>query len=176
MEDINRWAEVHNGDCLPIVAWQALGLLRDIEARKSKILILGLCRTASTTPRTYYTLKEVYVASAIEVKRIFKGRSNNPGRVLREQEEIRLKDGALGAMLILTVEMAADDNRPLMTALGQAGFTFHALSTMTMHPLGVFEVHRTAIQQIGQLPEIMWKTCLSNVLRGGLFSFTFRTS
>ncbi|KAJ7093771.1 hypothetical protein C8R44DRAFT_815090 [Mycena epipterygia] len=169
MQDLGAWAQVHNGEGLPIVAWQALGLLGDIEARKSKVLVLGLCRTASNDPRTYYTLKEVRVVSVAELKRIFKGRSNNPGRILKENEKIRLDDSALGAMLVMSVEQAEDDSRPVLEAMGQ-------ISTMTFQPLGVFEVHRTNLERIGQLPEPMWKACLTNVLRGGLFSPTFRTS
>ncbi|KAJ7452889.1 hypothetical protein FB451DRAFT_1282341 [Mycena latifolia] len=169
LQDLGAWAQVHNGDALTVVAWQALGLLHDIEARKSKVLVLGLCRTPSSTPKTYYTLKEAAVVPVAELKRIFKGRSQHPGRILKEHEQIRLADGALGAMLVMCVEQAEDDSRTVVEALTQ-------ISTLTFQPLGVFKVHRENLTRIGQLPEALWKACLANALRGGLFTPTFRTA
>ncbi|KAJ6567015.1 hypothetical protein B0H19DRAFT_1139156 [Mycena capillaripes] len=169
LQDLMAWAEVHNGDCLTVVAWHALGLVRDIEARKSKILLLGLRRTTSTDPKTYYTLKDVTVVPMAEIKRIFKNLSQKPSHVLRDNEAQRQIEGGIGAMLVMSVEQAEDDNRPVVETLGK-------ISTMTFQPLGVFEVHRTNFQRIGQLPESIWKPCLINALRGGLFAPTFRTS
>lgn len=111
-------------DTLSVVAWLALGLLDDIEARKSKVLVLGLCRTASENPSTYYTLKEARVVPVAELKRIYKHHSTNPGRVLREHEQIRQADGAIGAMLVISVEQAEDDSRTVLEALSQASQPF----------------------------------------------------
>ncbi|KAF7353929.1 hypothetical protein MVEN_01079200 [Mycena venus] len=169
LQDLMAWAQVHNGESITVVAWHALGLVRDIEARKSKILLLGLCRTSSNDPKTFYTLKDVCVVPVADAKRIFKGRSQNPARILKDVEQERQMDGAIGGMLVMSVEQAADDNRPVLEALAK-------ISTMISQPLGVFEVHRTAFQRIGQLPEQVWKACLESALRGGLFSPIFRTS
>ncbi|KAJ7177209.1 hypothetical protein C8R43DRAFT_506377, partial [Mycena crocata] len=122
-------------DALTITAWQALGLLGDIEARKSKVLVLGLCRTESTTPKTYYTLKEAAVVSVADLKRIFKGRSQNPGRVLREHEQIRVADSAIGAMLVMCVEQTEDDNRTVVEALKE----------VNLHILLAFEPQRLTL-------------------------------
>ncbi|KAJ6612183.1 hypothetical protein B0H10DRAFT_2223322 [Mycena sp. CBHHK59/15] len=168
LHDLQAWAQVHNGDTLTVTAWQALGLLHDIAARKSKVLVLGLCRTPSDTPKTYYTLKEAAVVPVADLKRIFKGRSQHPGRILKEHEQIRLADGALGAMLVIGVEQAESDSRTVVEAINE-------ISTMSFNPLGVFEMHR-ALPRLGQLPEAMWKACLANALRSGLFTPTFRTS
>ncbi|KAJ6500875.1 hypothetical protein C8R45DRAFT_82773 [Mycena sanguinolenta] len=165
--DLKAWAEVYNGDCLTVVAWHALGLLQDIEARKSKILLLGLRRTSSEDPKTFYTLKDVCVVPLVDAKRIFKNHSPNPLRILRDNDTERQKDGAIGAMLVVSLEQAADDNRPAVEVLGKTTSTI-------FQPLGVFETHRTTFQSIGQFPEPVWKTCLSNCLRGGAFSLTFR--
>ncbi|KAJ7184657.1 hypothetical protein C8R46DRAFT_938641 [Mycena filopes] len=169
LQDLGAWAEAHNGLTLTVVAWQALGLLGDIEARKSKVLILGLCRTTSTTPKMYYTLKDAHVASVAELKQRFKHHSSNPGRILREQEQIRQADGAIGAMLVMSVEQTEDDPRSVMQALGE-------ISTMTFQPLGVCEEHRTSFQRIGQLRETVWKASLGNALRGGVFLPVFRAA
>ncbi|KAF7359020.1 Ankyrin [Mycena sanguinolenta] len=167
LRDLTVWAEVYNGDCLTVVAWHALGLLRDIEARKSKILLLGLRRTPSNDPKTYYTLKDVCVVPVVDAKRIFKNLSPNPIRILRDAETERQKDGAIGAMLVISLEQAVDDNRPAVEVLGKTSSTI-------FQPLGVFEIHRTTFQSIGQFPEPVWKTCLNNCLRGGAFSLKFR--
>ncbi|KAF8209443.1 hypothetical protein K438DRAFT_1811052 [Mycena galopus ATCC 62051] len=168
-EDLMAWAQVHNEDSLTVVAWHALGLVRDVEARKSKILLLGLCRTSSNDPKTYYTCKDVCVVPVADMKRIFKHVSQNPSRILKDAEEQRLRDGAIGGMLVMSVEQAADDSRPILEAVGK-------VANMIFQPLGVFEVHRTTFQRIGQLPEPVWRACLDNTLRGGLFSPIFRTS
>jgi len=177
LQDLTAWAEIHNGDTLTVTAWQALGLLGDIEARKSKVLVLGLCRTKSRDPKTYYTLKETCVVPMADLKSIYKNcRSvqgsvmHNPSRILKEQEKTRqAADGAIGAVLVMSVEQAEDDERSVLAALSQ-------MSTMTFQPLGVFEEHRTSFSRMGQLPEVLWKACLINVLRGGLYAPTFRTS
>ncbi|KAJ7506792.1 hypothetical protein B0H11DRAFT_243926 [Mycena galericulata] len=169
LQDLSAWAQVHNGEALTVTAWQALGLLGDIEARKSKVLVVALRRTPSDDPKTYYTLKDTCAVPVADLKRIFKNFSQTPGRMLREHEQIRKADGAIGAMLVMSVEQAADDNRTILEILGK-------ISTLTFQPLGVFEEHRTSFSRIGQLPEPVWKACLDNVLRGGLFTPTFRTS
>ncbi|KAJ6447569.1 hypothetical protein C8R47DRAFT_1208348 [Mycena vitilis] len=169
LQDLMAWAEVHNGDCLTVVAWHALGLLRDIEARKSKVLLLGLTRTQSSDPKTYYLLKDVCVVPMADVKRAFKSTSQRPSHALRENEEQRKKDGAIGAMLVISVEQEDDDTRPVAETLGK-------VAPIAMQPLGVFEVHRKAFQRTGPIPESLWKACLINSLRGGLFAPTFRTS
>ncbi|KAJ7878573.1 hypothetical protein B0H14DRAFT_3129993 [Mycena olivaceomarginata] len=169
LQDIGAWAQVHNGDLLTVVAWHALGLLGDIEARKSNILVLGLCRTSSSDPKTYYTLKDVGILPVADAKRIFKGRLQHPSRILKDAEKQRQADGAIGAMLVISVEQAGDDNRTVLEAVSQS-------TTCAYQPLGVFEVHRTSLSRVGQLPEAMWKACLANVLRGGLLSPHFRTS
>jgi hypothetical protein len=104
---------------LTIVTWHALGLLQDIEARKSNVLVLGLHRTSSDTPKTFYTLKEACVAPLAEVKRKLKYRSLNPSHILRDHETKRLADGDIGAMLVMSVEQAEDDNRPVLEVLGK---------------------------------------------------------
>ncbi|KAJ6609414.1 hypothetical protein B0H10DRAFT_1954622 [Mycena sp. CBHHK59/15] len=184
----NAIADTEFRDTLTVTAWQALGLLHDIAARKSKVLVLGLCRTPSDTPKTYYTLKEAAVVPVADLKRIFKGRSQHPGRILKEHEQIRLADGALGAMLVIGVEQAESDSRTVVEAINEVNLFFllpfspiqgssfhHQISTMSFNPLGVFEMHR-ALPRLGQLPEAMWKACLANALLGGLFTPTFRTS
>ncbi|KAJ7785347.1 hypothetical protein DFH07DRAFT_948429 [Mycena maculata] len=173
LQDLAAWANVHNGDTLTVVAWQALGLLSDIEARKSKVLLLGLCRTPSSDPKTYYTLKEACVLSLSDLNQVFKNRRSvahgNPGRILKENEKLRKsKDGAIGAVLVISVEQAEDDSRPVLEALGR--------TPVTWQPLGVFEEHRISFQKYGQFPEPLWKACLDNTLRGGIFAPTFHTS
>ncbi|KAJ7041867.1 hypothetical protein C8F04DRAFT_1077530 [Mycena alexandri] len=165
LHELGSWAQVHNGEALTVAAWQALGLLGDIEARKSKVLVLGLCRSTSDTPKLYYTLKEAYVASVTELRRIFKHYRGNPGpsRMLRENERIRQADGAIGAVMVISVEQPEDDPRSVLEALSQ-------VSPMTFQPLGVFEEHRISFsQRLGQLHEQIWKPSLANVLRGGRF-------
>ncbi len=105
------------------MAWHALGLVRDIEARKSKILLLGLHRTASSDPKTYYTLKDVCILPVADATRIFKGVAQNPARILKDVEKERQIDGAIGGMLVMSVEQAADDNRPVLEALGKVSFS-----------------------------------------------------
>ncbi|KAJ7825284.1 hypothetical protein B0H14DRAFT_2820943, partial [Mycena olivaceomarginata] len=175
LQDIGAWAQVHNGSVC--VAHGSLdgggvacpGPLGDIEARKSNILVLGLCRTSSSDPKTYYTLKDVGILPVADAKRIFKGRLQHPSRILKDAEKQRQADGAIGAMLVISVEQAGNDNRTVLEAVSQS-------TTCAYQPLGVFEVHRTSLSRVGQLPEAMWKACLANVLRGGLWSPHFRTS
>ncbi|KAJ7643535.1 hypothetical protein FB45DRAFT_895360 [Roridomyces roridus] len=171
LQDLSAWAQIHNGDTLTVTAWQALGLLTDINARKSKVLVLSLRRTQSTDPKTYHTLKEACVVPLSELKAIFANRSpmNSPSRMLRDDEKKRQEDGGIGSVMVVSIEMEDDDQRPVMTALSQ-------ISTMTFQPLGVFNVHQTSLSRVGQLPERLWKACLANSLRGGVYAPTFRTS
>ncbi|KAJ7176304.1 hypothetical protein C8R43DRAFT_556971 [Mycena crocata] len=165
LQDLSAWALEHNGDTLTITAWHALGLLDDLEARKSKVLLLGLCRTqVHDNPRLYYNLKEACVVPVADLKRIFKHRSQHPGRLLRQNEQVRLKDGAIGVMLVMSVEQTADDTRTVVEAVGQ-------ISTMTFQPLGVFDVHLESVRRLhgGVVSETMWKACLANSLKGGRF-------
>ncbi|KAJ7148049.1 hypothetical protein C8R43DRAFT_1129207 [Mycena crocata] len=167
LQDLATWAEIledKNG-ALTLVAWQALGLLLDIEARKTKMLLLGLCRTTSNDPRTYYKLKEACVVPVADFKHL----SPNPARMLKEQEEKLPKDliGAIGAMMVVNVEQAEDDPRPVLEAASK-------FSTIMCTPLGVFDAFRTDFQPLGQYTEAKWKASFSNVLRGGLFTTPFR--
>jgi hypothetical protein len=117
-------SDVQSRDLLTVVAWHALGLLGDIEARKSNILVLGLCRTSSSDPKTYYTLKDVGILPVADAKRIFKGRLQHPSRILKDAEKQRQADGAIGAMLVISVEQAGDDNRTVLEAVSQVSLPF----------------------------------------------------
>jgi hypothetical protein len=116
-------ADANFRECLTVVAWHALGLLSDIEARKSKILLLGLCRTPSNDPRTYYTLKDVCVVPLADIKRIFKNLPQKPSRMLKDNEQERQMSGAIGSMLVMSLEQTADDSRPVLEALGKVGLS-----------------------------------------------------
>ncbi|KAJ6566957.1 hypothetical protein B0H19DRAFT_1258131 [Mycena capillaripes] len=160
-----------------MVGWQALGPLADIEARKSKVLLLGLCRAPSNDPVTYYTLKDACVVPLAAVKRAFKNTSQRPSRILKDYEQERQMNGWIGAMLGISMEQAEDDSRPVSEALGKVRLSFTRRSRalqIQAHPF--IADHRAGIQKLGQLPEEISKACLANALCGGLFTPTFRTS
>ncbi|KAK7035969.1 ankyrin [Favolaschia claudopus] len=170
LQDLGAWAQIHNGESITVAAWHALGLVNDLNARKSKILLLGLCRTSSTEPKTFYTLKDACALPMTEVRHIFKNRSGgcgSPSRMLKDAEAEHQGNGHIGGMLVVSFEQSPTDERPIAEAVAK-------MSTMVFQPLGVFEVHRDAFRRIGQLSEEAWKACLGNALRGGQFYPVFR--
>jgi len=112
-------------DTLTVTAWNMLELTRDITRAQTHILALTLRRTDSSNPRTYYDLVEVEVVPMTLLDAIYSNRADlnmnpvSPRTVLEQDAERRKPDGALGSIMVMSIELPKGDNRPLRDALGE---------------------------------------------------------
>lgn len=111
-------------DALSVPMWHLLGPTEDITGDKTHFLALTLRRTESSIPRTHYSLlgAEVLPWSALEAVHANRGhfsdsRSVDP-RTMFEQDAVGRKAvGALGSVMVVTIEMPKGQNRPPRDAL-----------------------------------------------------------
>lgn len=99
-----------------------LELTRDITHAQTHILALTLRRTDSSNPRTYYDLVEVEVVPMTLLDAIYSNRGDlsvSPRTVLEQDAERRKPDGALGSVMVMSIELPKGDNRPLRDALSE---------------------------------------------------------
>lgn len=109
-------------DTLTVTAWNMLELTRDITHAQTHILALTLRRTDSSNPRTYYDLVEVEVVPMTLLDAIYSNRGDlsvSPRTVLEQDAERRKPDGALGSVMVMSIELPKGDNRPLRDALSE---------------------------------------------------------
>lgn len=173
LNDLAAWAKTHNGDTLTVTAWNMLELTRDITRAQTHILALTLRRTDSSNPRTYYDLVEVEVVPMTLLDAIYSNRGDLnmnpvfPRTVLEQDAERRKPDGALGSVMVMSIELPKGDNRPLRDALSE-------LNVSTMQPLGLFNVHKNTISRLPRLSKALYIRCLENSLKGGAYAMQFQ--
>ncbi|KDR83166.1 hypothetical protein GALMADRAFT_239000 [Galerina marginata CBS 339.88] len=160
-------------DTLTVSAWNLLELTRDITRAQTHILALTLRRTDSSNPRTYYDLVGVEVVPMTVIDAIYSNRGDlnmnpvSPRTVLEDDAKRRKPDGALGSVMVMSMELPKGDNRSPRDALSD-------MNISAMQPLGLFDVHRTSIGRLPRLPQAFYIKCLENSLKGGAYSMKFQ--
>jgi hypothetical protein len=101
-----------------------MDLVNDITRAKTHFLLLTLRRTTSTNPRTLYSLIEATELPLSFLEEIFSDRGLvqdlspvSPKAMLAAQEETAKHNGAIGAVLVMSIELPHGDNRSPQNAL-----------------------------------------------------------
>lgn len=116
-------------DTLTVSAWNLLELTQDITRAQEHILALTLRRTDSSNPRTYYDLVEVDVLPMTLLDSIYSNRGDldmnpvSPRLVLKQDAERRKPEGALGSVMVMSIELPKGENRPLRDALSEVSIS-----------------------------------------------------
>jgi hypothetical protein len=229
LSDLQVYALTHNGyllsshhylypylhsnfrDTLTISAWHMLDLTRDITRAKTHFLLLTLRRTASSDPRALYSLIDVAVLplSVLEDSYSHLGRLGDespvsPTAMLAENEKERQREGALGSVMVMSIELPKGDSRSPQDALKEVDrvpkFIKHLIlliywqvSVHILQPLGLFEVHKESLSRLVSVrlmpcanqkkfanhvqppfPRDLRIKCLKNALDGGAYSMRFQ--
>ncbi|KDQ16498.1 hypothetical protein BOTBODRAFT_30834 [Botryobasidium botryosum FD-172 SS1] len=181
LKDLTVWAETHNVDTLALSSWAFLDLKDDIGRAQTHFLAITLYRTSSSTPRTMYSLAgaEVLPFSVLEEgyedaslvdpyqDPLEGGRLSGMIEIFERNREERIKNGALGAVLVASIELKEGDTRPVRQA-------FTETNVRILQPLGLFKEYRESLLRIPPLTKEMCLLCLKNALDGGAWSLTFR--
>lgn len=111
-------------DTLTVSAWNLLELTRDITRAKTHFLALTLRRTESSDPRTLYSLVDAEVLQWSVLETAFANRANfsdlspvSVKEMLENDEAERKREGGLGSVLVMSMELPKGDNRPPHKAL-----------------------------------------------------------
>ncbi|KAF8055855.1 hypothetical protein FPV67DRAFT_720588 [Lyophyllum atratum] len=174
LRDLSMFAKSHNGDTLTFAAWHFLGLVRDISRAETHFLAVTVRRTASSNPRTYYSFADAEVLpwSALEAvyanRMSFADSSPAAPRAMfrRDAEQRKRNDGALGSVMVISIELPKGENMPPREALKE-------LVIHTMQPLGLFKEHKACFSRYPTLPREIHLKCMQNCLKGGKYDPAF---
>ena len=118
------WLNLKFRDTLTVSAWRLLELTKDISRARTHFLILTLRRTASSNPRALYSLVDAEVLPWSVLEAAYANRVNvsdlsplSPKLMLEKDEEERKRDGGLGSVMVISLELPKGDNRPPHNAL-----------------------------------------------------------
>ncbi|KAL1743413.1 hypothetical protein HDZ31DRAFT_65021 [Schizophyllum fasciatum] len=177
--DLRKHVMEHNGDTYTVCAWIALDLAKHLERAKTHFLGITLRRNLrSTNPRAMYNLIDAEVLPLSVLQETFEGRWALDGSypvspILALEHDARgrqINDGALGSVLVFSVELQEDEERTVEEAVRMT------LIPM-ISPLGLFKVHQEKFSRFpmnklnGQ--KNLWMRCLENGLKGGAFSLSY---
>lgn len=111
-------------DTLTLSAWNLIDLVKDISRARTHFLTLTLRRTESSNPRTMYTLVDAEVIPWTFLDELYANRANfadlsavYPRKTLEADAEGRKADGALGSVMVVSIELPKGDNRSPRDAL-----------------------------------------------------------
>ncbi|KAJ7499455.1 hypothetical protein FB451DRAFT_1358647 [Mycena latifolia] len=178
--DLSRYAAKHNGDSFTFACWHAMNLLRDINKAKTHFLGVVLRRQLdATSDRTLYTLVDAEILPFQIMEDKFKYAAQltpsgqelpgfTPLNMLQQDAESRKQVGGLGSVMVISTEF--DEKAPPKSVQQYMADT----AAPTFQPLGLFNVHRDAMNRMGFLFGPNWKLCLRNALNGGVYSPIFR--
>lgn len=101
-----------------------MDLVKDISKAKTHFMAITLRRTASSNPRTYYTLVDYEIIPFSWIEEVWSARANivdssqvSP-KIIRDNDEAERKsDGALGSVLIMSCELPPGNNQSVREAL-----------------------------------------------------------
>ncbi|KAF9270005.1 hypothetical protein L218DRAFT_982691 [Marasmius fiardii PR-910] len=146
INDLSQCANQHNGDTFTVVCWQAMDLTKNISKARTHFLALALKRNLESSDPSHPD-PEI-------------GQSINPMSLLERDRQQRIRDGYLGSVLVVSVELAENelDKTPEQAVIETACPTFQ--------PLGLIQVHQRSFQRLPSLPKAIWKLCLKNALDG----------
>lgn len=105
-------------DTLTVSAWNLLELIKDISRARTFFLALTLRRTESSNPRTLYSLVEAEVLPLSALEAVFASLGNfadsspvSPKSLLARDEEQRKREGGLGSVMVMSIELPKGDSR-----------------------------------------------------------------
>jgi len=164
----------HSRDTLIVSAWHLLELTKDISRAQTHFLALTLRRTTSSNPRTLYSLVDAEVIPWSYLEAVWANRANfadsspaSAKSMLTMDEAARKRDGALGSVMVMSIELPEGDNRPPRDALKE-------MNVHTLQPLGLFKVHKDTLSRLPPLPKEYYMKCLRNGLDGGAYAMRFQ--
>ncbi|KAJ7192226.1 hypothetical protein GGX14DRAFT_480263 [Mycena pura] len=179
IRDLSANANIHNGDAFTVVCWQAMNLVRDITKAKTHFFAVTLLRNhASTNPRAMYSLidADVLPLGILEKKFSSAVAAHNeqpfsPLDMLATSAKNFEKDGQLGAVMVISVELGPDEKKSVEQAVSDT-------SCPTFQPLGLFNVHKNTMSSMPPrfFKKEVWKACLKNALDGYAYSITRQPS
>jgi hypothetical protein len=119
-------------DTFMLSAWHLIGLTNDISRVKTHFLAITLRRTTSSTPRTMYSLVDADVIQWSVLDTLYANRADfldrqspvSPRALFETDEEIKRRDGALGSVMVMTMELPKGDNRTPLDALNGVRIRF----------------------------------------------------
>lgn len=121
-----------------------MDLLKDIRKAKTHFFAVTVRRNlASMTPRTFYTFVDAEVVPFSVLTKKFEhagdlhGNSVNVMDVFTKNEAERIRDGGLGAVMVMTVELREGENKLPAQAVAETAVPI-------FQPLGLFKVHQTS--------------------------------
>lgn len=127
-------------ESLIVSAWNLLELTRDISRAQSHFLALTLHRTESSNPRTLYSLVQAQVIPWSIMGDMYANRGNladsspmSPRAILDNDAQQRKREGGLGSVMILSLELPKGDNSPPIKAFKQLGGLVLPMRFFTSH-------------------------------------------
>lgn len=133
-----------------------MGLVKDMSRAQTHFMAVTLRRTASHNPRTFYTLVDYEIIPFSWIEEAWANRVSaldespcSPQAILaRDAAERKKNDGALGSVLVISLELPPGDDRSPREALKNVcrldSFQSKVHSGLIMHPTDQRSCHATA--------------------------------
>ncbi|KAI0062450.1 ALDH-like protein [Artomyces pyxidatus] len=173
-DKVLRSTGVYVGEKAPKTKKGETARTRNIDRAKTHFLAVTLRRTESSDPRTLYSLVDAEVIPLSFLEEAWSTRANmrdlipmSPRAILENDADQRRRDGGLGSVMVMSMELPKGDDRPPRDALTQ-------INVHILQPLGVYNVHKTALSRLRSFSRDMAMKCLKNSLDGGAYSLTFQ--
>ncbi|KZT74719.1 hypothetical protein DAEQUDRAFT_807051 [Daedalea quercina L-15889] len=177
LNDLMAWTQQHNGDTLTFACWQAMDLMHDIRKSETHCFAVTLRKNAVwTNPRAMYSLVDAAVLPLALLSKHYENVANaydeKPVNVIEEmlvndRKRRTTEDGALGSVLVMSFELAPDENMTVEEAVAKK-------SVPVWQPLGLFKEHKKFLSALPDMAHSFWKPCLKNALNGGAYSMKFQ--
>jgi len=170
-----------SSDAFTVVCWQAMNLVRDITKAKTHFFAVTLLRNrTSTNPRAMYSLIDADVLPLGILEKKYSStvaahdgseQPFSPLDILAASAKDFEKDGELGAVMVISVELGPGEKKSVEQAVSDT-------SCSTFQPLGLFNVHKNTMSSMppGFFKREVWKACLKNALDGYAYAITRQPS
>ena len=119
-------------DTLTVSAWHLLELTKDISRARTHFLARTLRRTASSNPRTLYSLIDAEALPFSMLEAVYANRVQlsdsspvSPKAMLEQDEVERKREGGIGSVMVVSIELPKGDNRSTRDALTQVGCKYY---------------------------------------------------
>lgn len=136
-------------DPLTFSAWYLLELIKDISKAQTHFLAVTLHRTTSSNPRILYSLVDAEVLPLSALEGAYANRAHftdsspvSPRSMLAmDEQQRRARDGALGSVMVLSIELPKGDNRPPHKALSEVRWILTRISVHFIREIAVLARH-----------------------------------
>ncbi|KAG7098985.1 hypothetical protein E1B28_000871 [Marasmius oreades] len=92
------------------------------------------------------------------------GQSTNPITILQKDDEERKRNGHLGSVLVVSVELAESEMKKTPEQ------AVRETTCPTFQPLGLFKENKRSFERLPTLPKPIWMVCLKNALDGNAYA------